>query len=1012
MKLLSARQTSALYVILHLLSYWSEICQGTVKCPDHGWSCSEEGDKLRRFSTLPGTEGVEVAFSPTKVYIKCRQFSGTKLVFPTGFLRGWTFNSTYYQFIQCPVPLDQTYMDILKGGKVESLQLSGATPLGDTLKAEIFNGLTELQSLSITESGLSTLPKDLFSALPKLTTVSLKSNHLTHLPQNTFAAIKALKYLDLSDNNFTEMIEAKEGLKHLEKIYLYHNEIERLSRTFFASMPTIKIVDLQDNRLANLSSDLLHDVPALESLKLFKNKLTEIPPNFLQFHTQITELDISDNPRLNFLPSNLLLNLTKLRYLNLQRCNLQNIPSTFFHNKHLSTLTTLLLSRNNLSDLNPATFRKLTNLVTLDLCYNQLKNLPQGVFSGLQELKTLRLDRNQLTSIPPSIFNSLSKMTAVYLQYNSLSNLFMVFDTTTALKHLDLSRNNLNFSNENPFTVPLSIEEIVLSYNKIEVLPCAWMTANQNLTKLNLSYNLISAFDVMQCSSTSDNMILDLTNNQITTINMRTQMADYVANTNKQLSSKSIHSTVRLGHNPYRCDCNARDLLTYYSKQGNQQYPFIIEIEDLICNSPSPLVGQPVVQLTMEQLRCELTPCENLCDCFKYANGTIIVDCSHQALSQLPIIAPPATSVLRLNSNNLNTISGIESPLWANVSKLEISNNHISVLNVNILPENLKHLDLGGNQLTSLSKETLKELDTRPNMTILLQRNPWSCKCEDAGPFKMWLYENANRIGNMSNIHCNNTNQPLHLHDVCPLSSVSTKDIMVGATVISLVLAIGLATIGIGYYRYRQQIKIWLYSRHWCLWFVTENEIDRDKTYDAFVSFSQEDSEFVALHLAPGLEHGEPPYKLCIHYRDWLAGEWIPDQIIRSVQDSRRTIVVLSKNFIRSVWGRLEFKAAHHQALQDQKNRIIIIVFGDLPPQSEMDPELRMYVKFNTYLKWGDPWFWQKMRYAMPHNPLNMPPMRSSSTLSTLSSSFSEEPRISISSSVLNGMSEDKMELV
>lgn len=91
-----------------------------------------------------------------------------------------------------------------------------------------------------------------------------------------------------------------------------------------------------------------------------------------------------------------------------------------------------------------------------------------------------------------------------------------------------------------------------------------------------------------------------------------------------------------------------------------------------------------------------------------------------------------------------------------------------------------------------------------------------------------------------------------------------------------------------------------------------------------------QDEEFVNTVLVPGLESGDPKYRICLHYRDWIPGEYIQNQILQSVEDSRRTIVVLSSNFIESVWGQLEFKAAHSQALQDRTNRIIVIVYGQV----------------------------------------------------------------------------------
>ena len=109
-------------------------------------------------------------------------------------------------------------------------------------------------------------------------------------------------------------------------------------------------------------------------------------------------------------------------------------------------------------------------------------------------------------------------------------------------------------------------------------------------------------------------------------------------------------------------------------------------------------------------------------------------------------------------------------------------------------------------------------------------------------------------------------------------------------------------------------------------------------------------------------EDSSEKYKCLIHTRDWNAGEMIPDQIMHSVESSRRTIIVLSKPYIQSMWTKLEFRAAHTQALQDKTQRVIIIVKGELPEMNSLDEDLQKYISLNAHLDSSDPWFWQKLR--------------------------------------------------
>ena len=67
--------------------------------------------------------------------------------------------------------------------------------------------------------------------------------------------------------------------------------------------------------------------------------------------------------------------------------------------------------------------------------------------------------------------------------------------------------------------------------------------------------------------------------------------------------------------------------------------------------------------------------------------------------------------------------------------------------------------------------------------------------------------------------------------------------------------------------------------------------------------------------LAPRLENGYKPFRLCLHYRDFPVGASIAETIVRSVESSRRTIILVSNNFLASEWCKFEFQTAHQQVM-------------------------------------------------------------------------------------------------
>ena len=165
-------------------------------------------------------------------------------------------------------------------------------------------------------------------------------------------------------------------------------------------------------------------------------------------------------------------------------------------------------------------------------------------------------------------------------------------------------------------------------------------------------------------------------------------------------------------------------------------------------------------------------------------------------------------------------------------------------------------------------------------------------------------------------------------------------------------------------YRYRGYIKIWLYTRFGFHPWDRVKENPQEKDYDAFVSFSCKDANWVLKTLLPHLEAPQYGFHLCVHDRDFVPGVAIIKNIMTAIECSRQTILILTPDFTKSGWCDLEFQAAHKRALDDRSNYLIVVLLKEVD-EKDLDETLNLYMKTNMYVSVKDRWFWQKMIYSM-----------------------------------------------
>ncbi|XP_064605261.1 uncharacterized protein LOC135470326 [Liolophura sinensis] len=151
------------------------------------------------------------------------------------------------------------------------------------------------------------------------------------------------------------------------------------------------------------------------------------------------------------------------------------------------------------------------------------------------------------------------------------------------------------------------------------------------------------------------------------------------------------------------------------------------------------------------------------------------------------------------------------------------------------------------------------------------------------------------------------------------------------------------------------------------------------KLFDAFISFrsnkadytQSEDEKFVVRVLQPMLEK-EYQYKVCVHYRDFPPGDTIANNIMWAVENSRRTIMILSPLYVGSNWTRLEYQKALQEMLQ-LRHKIIPVIFDDISDTHIEDPTLKHILSSVTYITYPSASderehnkFWQMLQMALP----------------------------------------------
>ncbi|XP_052073234.1 toll-like receptor 6, partial [Mytilus californianus] len=260
----------------------------------------------------------------------------------------------------------------------------------------------------------------------------------------------------------------------------------------------------------------------------------------------------------------------------------------------------------------------------------------------------------------------------------------------------------------------------------------------------------------------------------------------------------------------------------------------------------------------------------------------------------------------------------------------------------------VRSITLTGNAL-SIINETLFPRNAFKHLSILsLGNNPFACTCSNVW-FHNWIQTEKIIFENYPELyHCKTPPEKdgEMLKDAIPtyFECSNTDKELFTAVVTSLSLSgIVFVIIFSLIFRLRWHIRYWLFLyRVKKKGFSLISNEETDYKFEAYVIYCDNELEWIRKKLLEKLEN-ESGISLCIRDRDFEVGKVYVENIIEKMTASRRIILVISHDMVKSDWCLFESRIAQEKCLNMESDALISLMVEDVSDEN-ISSSLRAFV--------------------------------------------------------------------